>query len=103
MKTVNYADVCFWMFAMALFIAAPAFAEQKTATLQVDNMVCAACPYMVKQALLKVEGVTSVEVSLESQSASVRYDDALTNIETLTKATANAGFPSRPAVEGRKK
>lgn len=103
MKIVNYGGICFWVFALALYFAAPAFAEQRTATLHVDNLVCASCPYMVKQALSKVKGVSSVEVSMESHSAAVRYDDAVTNIETLTKATTDAGFPSRLAVEKRTK
>jgi mercuric ion binding protein len=103
MKTVNYGGRCFWIFALALCFAAPAFAEQKTVVLQVDNMPCASCPIMVKTALSKVKGVTSAEVSLKSHSATVRYDDAVTNIETLMKATANAGFPSRLAVEKGKK
>lgn len=103
MKIVNCGGRCFWIFALALCFAAPAFAEQKTATLHVDNLVCASCPYMVKKALSEVKGVTSVEVSLESHSATVRYDDAVTKIETLTKATTDAGFPSRLADEKRKK
>lgn len=103
MKTVNYGGRCFWIFILALCLATPAFAERKTVVLQVDNMPCASCPYMVKTALLKVKGVTSAEVSLESHSATVRYDDAVTNIETLTKATTDAGFPSRLAVENGKK
>ncbi len=103
MKIVNYGGVGFWVFTLVLYFAAPAFAEQKTATLHVDNLVCASCPYMVKKALSEVKGVTSAEVSLESHCATVRYDDAVTNIETLMKATTDAGFPSRLADEKRKK
>ena len=102
MKIVNYGGASFCMFALTLYFTASAFAEQKTAILQVDNMYCGSCIYIIKKALSEVKGVTAVEVSLKSHSAVVRYDDAVTNIETLTKATTDAGFPSRPTVEGRK-
>ncbi|MCZ6796407.1 MAG: mercuric transport protein periplasmic component, partial [Gammaproteobacteria bacterium] len=33
--------------------------------------------------------------SMEAREAVVTFDDSVTNISALTKATANAGFPSR--------
>jgi mercuric ion binding protein len=33
-------------------------------------------------------------VSFEKKEAIVTYDDAKTNVEALTKATENAGYPS---------
>ncbi len=38
-------------------------AAEKTATLAVENMYCAACPYIVKQSLAAVPGVKDVKVS----------------------------------------
>ena len=53
------------VFAAVLTAAVfPALAEQKTVTLDVTGMTCAACPITVKKALTKVDGVSSVEVSL---------------------------------------
>ena len=40
-------------------------------TLQVEGMMCAHCRMRVEQALKKVPGVESVEVSLENKSAVV--------------------------------
>jgi mercuric ion binding protein len=57
-------------------------------------MTCAVCPITVKKALSKVDGVEKTEVSYENKEAVVTYDDAKTNVEALTKATANAGYPS---------
>jgi mercuric ion binding protein len=37
-------------------------------------------------------------VNFDKRQAVVTYDDARTNVETLTKATADAGYPS--TVEG---
>lgn len=48
----------------------------------------------VKRSLIKINGVTQADVSLEKAEAVVSFDDAKTTLEALTKATANAGFPS---------
>ena len=50
----------------------------------------------VKRSLTKINGVTKADVSLEKAEAIVTFDDAKTTVEALTKATANAGFPSTP-------
>jgi mercuric ion binding protein len=83
--------------ALALFFsfASPALAADQTVTLKVDNMTCASCPYMVKTALKKVKGVSDIKVSLATKLAVVKFDDAKTNIEALTDATFEAGFPSK--------
>ncbi len=44
----------------------------------------------------KVKGVTKADVSFEKREAVVTFDDAQTNVGALTKATANAGYPSSP-------
>lgn len=73
-----------------------AFAAQQTVTLAVKNMVCEACPYIVKKTLEGVAGVGKVTVTFKDKTAVVIYDDAKTNVKTITDATANAGFPSAP-------
>lgn len=65
-----------------------------TVTLAVSGMTCATCPITVKQALLKVGGVTVVEMSLERAEAVVTYDPSRTTVASLTRATTNAGYPS---------
>ena len=73
-----------------------AFAAERTVTLTVQNMFCAACPHTVKASLQAVPGVKEVAVSLQQKTATVVYDDAKTNVKTLTSATTNAGYPSSP-------
>ena len=68
--------------------------EQDTLTIGVGGMTCAACPITVKTALSKVAGVEKAEVSFEKREAVVTFDEAKTNADALTKATANAGYPS---------
>lgn len=70
--------------ALAAFVA-PVFAATQTVTLSVPGMTCASCPITVKHALSKVEGVSKTDVS---------FDDAKTNVQKLTKATEDAGYPS---------
>lgn len=82
--------------SMVLLAAASgAAAAERTATLAVDNMTCAACPITVKKAMSKVDGVTKVEVSYEKREAVVRFDDAKTSLQAIAKASADAGYPAR--------
>ena len=80
--------------AVIAAFAAPVWATPQTVTLSVPGMTCSACPLTVKQALNKVPGVSKTAVSFEKKEAVVSFDDAKTNLQALTKATADAGFPS---------
>ncbi|MCH8347778.1 MAG: mercury resistance system periplasmic binding protein MerP [Proteobacteria bacterium] len=82
-----------------IFFSAQAWAGGKTVTLEVEKMTCALCPYTVKTALMKIDGVFSAKISYENHNAVVVFDDEKTSIEDLTKATAEAGYPSHPASE----
>ena len=62
-------------FALATLVAAPAWAATQTVT-------------------LAVPGMTKAEVSYENREAIVTFDDAKTNVQALTKATEDAGYPS---------
>ena len=81
--------------AGCLLAAPSAFAGEQTVTLEVSGMSCASCPYIVKQTLAGVDGVTAVEVSYAEKSAVVTYDDSKTEVAALTVATGDMGFPSR--------
>ena len=80
--------------ATFLLLVGSAWAETKTVTLDVPGMTCATCPIVVKKALTKVDGVTTVDVDLEELQAVVTFDDARTTVEALTTATTEAGYPS---------
>ena len=80
--------------ALLAAFAAPVWASPQTVTLSVPGMTCAACPITVKQSLNKVNGVSKTEVSFEKKQAVVSFDDTKTSIQALTKATADAGYPS---------
>ena len=82
------------LLVLAATLSAPAWAATKTVALSVPGMTCEACPITVKKALSKVAGVEKAEVSFEKREAVVTFDEAKTNADALTKATANAGYPS---------
>ena len=82
--------------AFCLLASASAFAGEKTITLTVKNMYCAACPHTVKSSLEKVPGVVKATVSYRDKTAIVIYDDAKVDVKALTAATTNAGYPSAP-------
>ncbi|MFQ5618258.1 MAG: cation transporter [Rhodospirillales bacterium] len=81
--------------AATVLAAGATVAGERSVTLAVDGMTCAACPYIVKQTLAGVSGVRAVAVSFPEKKAVVTYDDGKTSIAVLTAATTNVGFPSR--------
>lgn len=83
------------LIAIALVLAAAAAsAAPRSATLSVPTMSCVTCPIAIKAALSKVPGVSSVKSDLGKRQTTVVYDDAKTGGAALSKATADAGFPS---------
>jgi mercuric ion binding protein len=75
-------------------MASPLCAAPQSVTLSVPGMNCATCPITVKKALTKVSGVSKIDVNLDRREARVTFDDAKANVEALTRATKDAGYPS---------
>lgn len=69
-------------------------AESKVVMLDVPGMTCKFCPITIRKALSKVPGVIEAKSDYDTKSATVTFDPAKTTAEALTKATANAGYPS---------
>ena len=57
-------------------------------------MTCGACPITVRTALKRVPGVETVGIDEAHKLVTVTYDDSKTNVQALTQATKNAGYPS---------
>jgi mercuric ion binding protein len=83
-------------FAVGIFASSAVMAADRTITLAVNNMYCAACPSIVKGSLEAVPGVTKVAVSYKDKTATVVFDDAKADVNQLTSATTKAGYPSAP-------
>jgi periplasmic mercuric ion binding protein len=83
-------------FAVGIFVSSAVMAADRTITLAVNNMYCAACPSIVKGSLEAVPGVARVAVSYKDKTATITYDDAKADVNQLTSATTKAGYPSKP-------
>lgn len=71
-----------------------ASAASKTVILAIASMDCPVCPIAVKKALSQVPGVSQANVNFGKRQAVVTFDDAKTQVGTLTESTKNAGYPS---------
>jgi mercuric ion binding protein len=69
-------------------------AATRTATFAVENMTCALCPVTVKKAMEQVKGVHSVGIDFAAKTATVVFDPAVTSVEAIAAASANAGYPA---------
>ena len=83
-------------FAVGIIASPAVMAADRTITLAMNNMDCAACPSIVKGSLEAVSGVARVAVSFKNKTATIVYDDAKTDVNQLTSATTRAGYPSAP-------
>ncbi len=88
------------MFSIVVFGSTLALAAEQTVKLSVPGMYCASCPYMVKKAISAVQGVKAVQAEIEDRSATVKFDDVVTNTAAIRKATADIGYPSTVIVAG---
>lgn len=73
-----------------------AFAGDRTTTLRVRNMTCALCPLIVQKAIETIPGVKQIDVSTDTGTATVVYNDRATNPTELAEAAAHAGYPAWP-------
>lgn len=79
----------------------------QTETLKVTGMTCGGCVDVVTRALVAVDGVHNVNVSLANGEAKVDFDENMTSIDTLELAVEKAGYNvaeingGAPKVEGK--
>ncbi|MFN7086292.1 MAG: heavy-metal-associated domain-containing protein [Burkholderiales bacterium] len=64
----------------------------ETVTLKVKGMTCMGCVGSVKRVLENVQGVKSVEVSLDPAQATVQYDAAVARPAQFKTAIEDAGY-----------
>ena len=64
----------------------------QTETLRVTGMTCGGCVDVVTRALVAVDGVHNVNVSLANKEASVDFDESMTSTDKLKFAVENAGY-----------
>ncbi len=65
-------------------------------TFTVENMTCPACPFTVKKAMARVEGVRSVTVDFDAKTATAVFDPTVTTAQEIAAASTNVGYPATP-------
>ena len=86
--------------AMTANAAESASVAQQTRTFAIRNMTCALCPITVRTAMEAVEGVESVQIDLDTKTAAVVFDPAITTPDQIARASTNAGYPANAVPEG---
>lgn len=62
--------------------------------LKIEGMMCEKCTGKVHDALMAIDGVSSVEVSKDKGLATVQYEGDIAD-ETFTMAVIDAGFKTK--------
>lgn len=71
--------------------------DVREVVLDIEGMTCAGCTTTVSKALLNTTGVIEATVTYEPSQAEIKYDKSRVTVDQLTRATRNAGYPSKVA------
>ena len=74
----------------------------QTEILKVTGMTCGGCTSAVTRALVGVDGVHNVDVSLAGGEAKVDFDENMTSLDKLVTAVEDAGYGVNEDVEIKK-
>ncbi len=81
-------------FAGMTLSATGAIAGEQTIKLAVEGLGCPSCYFIVERSIARVPGVKSVDLSVETNIATVTFDDTMTSAAAVSNATDANGFPS---------
>jgi mercuric ion binding protein len=81
-------------FAGMSLSATGAIAGERTIKLAVEGLGCPSCYFIVERSIARVRGVKSVDLSVETNIATVTFDDAMASAQAISNATDANGFPS---------
>ncbi len=70
--------------------------NEVTRSFAVENMTCPACPFTVKKAMARVEGVSSVTVDFAAKTATAVFDPTVTTAQEIAAASTDVGYPTTP-------
>lgn len=79
------------LLSILLFLSS-VFAANKIAVIEVSGMTCPLCTTAVKKSLKHTQGVQNAKVLLNTQQATVIFDDSKASKEDLLQAIKNAGY-----------
>ncbi len=70
--------------------------NEVTRSFAVEYMTCPACPFTVKKAMARVEGVSSVTVDFAAKTATAVFDPTVTTAQEIAAASTDVGYPTTP-------
>jgi periplasmic mercuric ion binding protein len=70
--------------------------NEQTQIFAIENMTCPACPFTVKKAMARVEGVTSVTVDFAAKTATALFSPTVTTAQEIAAASTGVGYPATP-------
>ncbi|KAG8553913.1 hypothetical protein GDO81_003601 [Engystomops pustulosus] len=68
------------------------------AVIPVEGMTCNSCVQTIQQRIGSLNGVHSIQVSLEGKNAAIMYDPTLQTSDSLQEAIEEMGFESAPVI-----
>jgi len=66
--------------------------QNKTVTIPIEGMTCAACAQRIDKSLNKVNGIKKVSVNLATEKATVEYDTQTVKISEIKQVIENTGY-----------
>ena len=60
--------------------------------LKVEGMTCEHCVQTIKDAVIKLIGITKIEIDLQNKIVAVNFDQEHTNVESIKEKMISAGF-----------
>ncbi len=85
-----------------LLITMAIFAKEQTVKIKIDGMTCPLCTMTIKKNLKKQKGVIKAKVKLNTEIATVKFDDANITKDALLKAIEEVGYKGEFIVESNK-
>lgn len=71
--------------------------SHQTRIINIEGMTCEGCVKSVHDAVSKIAGVESIEVSLEDKRATATFEDSKTTAQSIASAIEEAGFDATVA------
>ena len=87
-------------FAALLVASIPiANASEQRVRLQVENMTCASCAYIIKKTIARISGVKAIDVSYDPKetlvTCDVLFENSQTDVAALASAIRGTGYEPR--------
>ncbi len=76
---------------------------QKRVELTLEGLACSTCAKAVENGLRRTNGVKAVEVNFAAQTATVEFDTAATNLQTLMEKVERLGYKARLLEENQRR